>query len=60
MKAYKCDICQHYCDDVLTVHGISKPDTHKNYERLNGQSADCCGVCYDKIMERIAEMMNEQ
>lgn len=26
MKAYKCDMCGKYVDDVFSLNGISKPD----------------------------------
>ncbi len=58
MKAYKCDICDKYCDDVLTVHGISQPGSHRKYSSLENTSADCCEACYDEIMEKIAGMMS--
>lgn len=57
MKAYKCDICDHYCDDVLTIHGVRRPDSHKKYDHLEGTSADCCEACYDKVMGFIGESM---
>lgn len=54
MKAYKCDICGHYCDDVFTIHGITAPISHAKY--YNGESFDCCERCYDEIMRKISDM----
>lgn len=59
MKAYKCDICGCYCDDVITIHGVRRPGARKKYAHIDGTSADCCEVCYDKIMDFIFKSMHK-
>jgi len=51
-KAYKCDICKDYCEDVYTIHGISR-----EYSKLKDESVDCCEVCYRDIMLKISYMV---
>lgn len=59
-KAYKCDICGGYCDDVYTIHGISNPGSHKPYEKSEDKfSFDCCVTCYDEIMQGIQNVMQK-
>jgi Lar family restriction alleviation protein len=60
MKAYKCDLCFKYCDDVLTIHSIVRPYSHSVYDELNGQSVDCCEDCFDKIMAFIEPMIKKR
>ena len=55
-RAYKCDICGNYCEDVYTIHGVSTPE-HSFYDHLKGDSADCCKDCYDEIMVKIKKMI---
>jgi len=57
MKAYKCDICNEYCDDVFTIHGISNPNDHTKLVEVPSGSADCCVSCYDDIMLHICNMI---
>ena len=60
MKAYKCDICGNFCNIVYTIHGITKPLSHKTYtHHEGGQSFDCCPKCYDEIMTYIDGMIAE-
>jgi hypothetical protein len=60
MKAYKCDLCKQYCDNVLTIHGVSEPYTHVPYKNQfcdDRLSMDCCEKCYDEVMLKIEELM---
>jgi len=57
IKAYKCDICNEYCDNVWTIQGISEPKTHIKMSRLNNANPECCEECYDKIMCAIKLMI---
>jgi hypothetical protein len=56
MKAYKCNLCKKYCNDVYTIHGISEPYIHRTLPN-GSQSVDCCETCYDKIMVVVAGLM---
>lgn len=59
-KAYKCDICGCYCDDVFALHGLSAPNTHNFTKNFPQGVADCCELCYDTIMQKIADMIKEE
>jgi len=60
MKAYKCDICKEFCEDVFTIGGIQKPITHEKIEGLVKGEAECCPQCYDLIMGQIMRAMNRK
>ena len=53
MKAFKCDICKEYCDDVFKVDGLSEPKTH--IIGRFGINLDCCVECYDKICKFVGD-----
>jgi len=57
-KAYKCDICKEYCEDVFTVHGLSEPETHN--VGVFGVAVDCCEDCYNKICEFAFKLINKK
>lgn len=56
--AYKCDVCQKYCDGVYTIHGVCTPHTH--FKFTPSGSTDCCFACYEEIMQKIDGMRKPQ
>lgn len=62
MKAYKCDVCKEYCDDVFTVEGLSEPITHVvgRFEKACINGLDCCPDCYDKICGFVCDLMDKK
>lgn len=50
MRAYRCDLCKEYCDNVWSIHGLSQPETHLKICGIENTVGDCCKDCYDKIM----------
>ena len=57
-KAYKCDICGKYCDDIYEMSGISKPNL-VYYEDIEGGNAEVCKQCLVKIMEFVEQIKNK-
>lgn len=53
MKAYKCDMCGKYVDDVHAVNGICKPN--REYYGFAGHEGhlDLCSNCYSNLMSYI-------
>lgn len=59
MKAYKCDMCGKYVDDVYTVNGICKPD--REYYGFAGHEGhlDLCSNCHSNLMSYIYEVRKD-
>lgn len=56
MKAYKCDMCGKYVDDVFSLNGISKPD-FKYYDFCGpGTKFDFCENCFRGVMHYIYDI----
>ena len=58
MKAYKCDICKKYCNDVYKVDELSEPKSHKYSDRFTKDGLECCPVCYDKICSFVTDLID--
>lgn len=56
MKAYRCDMCGKYVDDVYSLSGISKPDL--SYYDFCGPDTkfDFCRYCFRNVMQYIYEV----
>ena len=56
MKAYKCDMCGKYADDVFSLNGICKPD-FKYYDFCGPDTKfDMCENCFRNVMQYIYEV----
>jgi hypothetical protein len=53
-KAYKCDVCKDYCDDIYKIEGLSEPETHV-VGRFGAFGLECCTKCYDKICNFVSK-----
>ena len=62
MKAFKCDVCKEYCDDVYTISGLSEPVTHivGKFGKTCINGLECCNDCYDKICEFVCNLIVEK
>lgn len=53
MKAYKCDMCGRYVDDVYSLSGISKPDFSYYDFCTPDTKFDFCENCFRDMMHYI-------
>lgn len=60
MKAYKCDMCGKYVDDVYVVSGICKPN--REYYGFAGHEGhfDLCPNCHSNLMSYIYGVRKDQ
>lgn len=56
MKAYKCDMCGKYVDDVFSLNGISKPDFNYYDFCRPDTKFDFCRNCFRDVMQYIYEV----
>ena len=55
LKAYKCDLCLKFCDDI---HGVNLPPVIID-DQIIRSVWDLCPACFDKLKDWVADMADD-